>query len=197
MVDGKTTVDVGKAVEEGLWSAGTTVAFAGIEKLAGKAASKLKEEAKEIFNFGNTFDGIKNKITNSKLYNWFNPGDDAIVLREKRSLMDIIKNRDPYRPKNYATNINDVNRRITQLSTWINSNNTLKHGNKNLNAWTNEFKAKSSQWVSMVKTYAMESLCVGSKNKVKDNLRDNLYMSNLKEDVDIDGHFNQFICEFV
>lgn len=35
-----------------------------------------------------------------------------------------------------------------------------------------------------------------AKGKIKGGLRNNLYLSNLKEDVDIAGHVNEFICAF-
>ena len=36
----------------------------------------------------------------------------------------------------------------------------------------------------------------GVKDKIKKSIRNNLYLSNLKDAVDIDGHVNQFICAF-
>jgi len=197
LIKGKSTIDVGEAVETGVWSAGSTIAFAGIEKVAGKVVSKVKDEAKQIFNFGNTFDKIKNKIASNPVCKWINPGDEKIVLREKRSLSDIIRGRNSQHTPAYTTVLNDLNKRVSTLKASVALDEIRGNTYRNAVKRARELAGRKTELLAMIGNYTGQKLAGSVKGKIKGDLRNSLYLSNLKEDVDIDGHVNEFICAFV
>lgn len=188
LIDGKANIDVGEAVETGIWSAGTTIAFAGIDKVVGNIKDKIGVD--KVVNT------IKDKIGINKLKEALHLSSEKIKLRENRSLSDIIHGRNTQHTPVYSTVLNDLNNRVGKLKASVALDEIRGNTYKNAINRAAEYARRRPELREMIWTYTEQKLVGGVKGKIKGGLRNSLYLSNLKEDVDIAGHVNEFICAF-
>lgn len=187
-IEGKQNIDVGEVVETGVWSAGTTLVFGGLDKAVDKVKSGIGWDK-----------AVKQLRDEKGISAWMEKrriSTEKIKLREKRSLSDIIHGRNQPHKKEYTKILNDLNVRVGVLKSktkWDRiSGNVCRSARKR----ATEHLGRKKALKYMIINYSGQKLVGGVKDKIKNSIRNNLYLSNLKDAVDIDGHVNQFICAF-
>ena len=187
-IEGKQNIDVGEVVETGVWSAGTTLVFGGLDKAVDKVKSGIGWDK-----------AVKQLRDEKGISAWMEKrriSTEKIKLREKRSLSDIIHRRNQPHKKEYTKILNDLNVRVGVLKSktkWDRiSGNVCRSARKR----ATEHLGRKEALKYMIINYSGQKLVGGVKDKIKNSIRNNLYLSNLKDAVDIDGHVNQFICAF-
>ena len=187
-IEGKQNIDVGEVVETGVWSAGTTLVFGGLDKAVDKVKSGIGWDK-----------AVKQLRDEKGISAWMEKrriSTEKIKLREKRSLSDIIHGRNQPHKKEYTKILNDLNVRVGVLKSktkWDRiSGNVCRSARKR----ATEHLGRKEALKYMIINYSGQKLVGGVKDKIKNSIRNNLYLSNLKDAVDIDGHVNQFICAF-
>ena len=183
-IEGKSKVDVGEAVETGVWSAGMTLAFAGVDKI------------KEGIGVDKAVNTIKNKLGINKIKDRLHLYSEKIKLRENRSLRDIIHGKNPQHTPAYSTVLNDLNKRVSTLKASVALDEIRGNTYRSAVKRAREYAGRKTQLTCMIVAYTEQKFVQGVGGKIKNKLRESLFLSNLKEDVDIDGHINEFICAF-
>ena len=187
-IEGEQKIDIGEVVETGVWSAGTTLVFGGLDKAVDKVKSGIgwDKAVKQLRDET----GISARLEKRHI------STEKIKLREKRSLSDIIHGRNQPHKKEYTKILNDLNVRVGVLKSktkWDRiSGNVCRSARKR----ATEHLGRKEALKYMIINYSGQKLVGGVKDKIKKSIRNNLYLSNLKDAVDIDGHVNQFICAF-
>ena len=94
-------------VETGVWSAGTTLAFGGLDKAVDKVKSGIgwDKAVKQLRDET----GISARLEKRHI------STEKIKLREKRSLSDILHGRNRTHKKEYTKILNDLNVRVDVL----------------------------------------------------------------------------------
>ena len=175
-------------VETGVWSAGTTLAFGGLDKAVDKVKSGIgwDKAVKQLRDET----GISARLEKRHI------STEKIKLREKRSLSDILHGRNRTHKKEYTKILNDLNVRVDVLKSKTDLDDIRGNVCRNARKRATEHLGRKKALKYMIINYSGQKLVGGVKDKIKKSIRNNLYLSNLKDAVDIDGHVNQFICAF-
>lgn len=115
---------------------------------------------------------------------------EKIKLREKRLLSDILHGRNRTHKKEYTKILNDLNVRVDVLKSKTDLDDIRGNVCRNARKRATEHLGRKKALKYMIINYSGQKLVGGMKDKIKNSIRNNLYLSNLKDAVDIDGHVN-------
>ena len=162
-IEGKQNIDVGEVVETGVWSAGTTLVFGGLDKAVDKVKSGIGWDK-----------AVKQLRDEKGISAWMEKrriSTEKIKLREKRSLSDIIHRRNQPHKKEYTKILNDLNVRVGVLKSktkWDRiSGNVCRSARKR----ATEHLGRKEALKYMIINYSGQKLVGGVKDKIKNSIR--------------------------